>query len=324
MSPKKKAAKTTQKPIITIELGLGCLEVERTGPEEHGEHATTSAGDPSRIASVKRLRTNVSSVRWVRTRPLREPARRWLACSRLGGRSSGGGAPTAAAATCAAVPSAVGEAAVELRDGADPEVLECLVEGPDEATRPPRAMNTMRSHWARSSTEWVVNTTVAERSARWRRRAISSALVTGSRPDVGSSRKKTCGSVSSSTAMLARLRCPPLSEPTRTSACAVEADGVDRVTDRAVDLGRARRRREPEPRGVAEHAPERQVGVDDVVLGHVAEHAAERPRVGVHVDAVEAHRPRGRRGERRRSPRAASSCRRRSDRRSRPARRPRP
>ena len=42
---------------------------------------------------------------------------------------------------------------------------------------------------------------------------------------------------------------------------------------------------------------ERQVGVDDVVLGHVAEHAAERPQVGVQVDAVEAHRPRGRRGD---------------------------
>ena len=158
-------------------------------------------------------------------------------------------------------------------------------------------MNTMRSHRARSSTECVVNTTVADRSASWRRRAISSALVTGSRPDVGSSRKKTCGSVSSSTAMLARLRCPPLSEPTRTSACSVRPDGVDRVTDRVVDLGRGRRRREPQPRRVAERASERQVGMDDVVLRHVAEHAAERPQVGVQVDAVEAHRPRGRRGD---------------------------
>ena len=50
---------------------------------------------------------------------------------------------------------------------------------------------------------------------------MSSALVAGSRPDVGSSRKNTRGSVRSSTAMLARLRCPPLSEPTRTSACSV-------------------------------------------------------------------------------------------------------
>ena len=64
----------------------------------------------------------------------------------------------------------------------------------------------------------VVNTTVAEASARSCRRVMSSALVIGSSPDVGSSRKKTCGSVISSTAMLARLRWPPLSAPTRTSA----------------------------------------------------------------------------------------------------------
>ena len=37
--------------------------------------------------------------------------------------------------------------------------------------------------------------------------------------------------------------------------------------------------------------------MDDVVLGHVAEHAAERREVGVQVDAVEAHRPRARGGD---------------------------
>ena len=37
--------------------------------------------------------------------------------------------------------------------------------------------------------------------------------------------------------------------------------------------------------------------MDDVVLRHVAEHAAECPQVGVQVDAVEAHRPRGCRGD---------------------------
>ena len=36
-----------------------------------------------------------------------------------------------------------------------------------------------------------------------------------------------------------------------------QAHGDDRVADRVVDLGRSRRRREPEPRRVAEHAPER-------------------------------------------------------------------
>ena len=52
------------------------------------------------------------------------------------------------------------------------------------------------------------------------------------------------------------------------------------------------RRREPEPRGVVERALERQVGVDDVVLRHVSEHAAKRPKVGMDVDAVEVHRSR--------------------------------
>ena len=40
-----------------------------------------------------------------------------------------------------------------------------------------------------------------------------------------------------------------------------------------------------------------QVGMDDVVLGHKSEHAAEAPRIGVHVDAVEAHRPGRHRGD---------------------------
>ena len=121
--------------------------------------------------------------------------------------------------------------------------------------------------------------------------------------------------------MLARLRCPPLSEPTRTSACSVSPTVSIAASDRVVDLGGGRRRREPEPRRVAERVSQREVGVDDVVLGHVADHAAELPQVGVQVDAVEAHRSRARSGRCRRSPPAASSCRRRWDRRSRRARR---
>jgi len=39
VSPKKNAANTTQKPTITIELGLGSRKSERAGPEEDGEHA---------------------------------------------------------------------------------------------------------------------------------------------------------------------------------------------------------------------------------------------------------------------------------------------
>ena len=37
--------------------------------------------------------------------------------------------------------------------------------------------------------------------------------------------------------------------------------------------------------------------MDDVVLGHVADHAPELPQVGVQVDAIEAHRSRAGRGD---------------------------
>jgi len=105
-------------------------------------------------------------------------------------------------------------------------------------------MNTMRSHTARSSTECVVNTTVADRSASWRRRAISSALVTGSRPDVGSSRKKTrIGEQLDGDAGAFALPAAQRADPD--VGLIGQAHGVERVTDRVVDVGRACRRREP-------------------------------------------------------------------------------
>ncbi len=58
-----------------------------------------------------------------------------------------------------------------------------------------------------------------------------------------------------------------------------EANRLDRLADGSVDLGRARRRGQPQPRRVPERALERQVEMDDVVLRHVAEHAAERSQV---------------------------------------------
>ena len=66
---------------------------------------------------------------------------------------------------------------------------------------------------------WVVRTTVLPASARRRSSRIICESVAGSRPEVGSSRKKMRGSVKSSTPMLARLRCPPLSDATRRGAC---------------------------------------------------------------------------------------------------------
>ena len=92
---------------------------------------TTSAGEPSRIARVKRLRTKVSNVRRVRTRHCVNP----LATGRLitspglvVARRRGGGL-----ARCVGAAVRVGETTVEIRDGADPELLECVVEGADEA-----------------------------------------------------------------------------------------------------------------------------------------------------------------------------------------------
>ena len=60
--PKKKAAKTIQKPIITIELGLGSLDSNAPGRKRIANMPTTSTGDATRIARVKGLRTNVSAV----------------------------------------------------------------------------------------------------------------------------------------------------------------------------------------------------------------------------------------------------------------------
>ena len=128
--------------------------------------ATTSAGDPTRIASVKRLRTRVSSVRWVRTPHCVSP----LATGRLID-VSGTVRRAPARVGCGAgrgrrVPSEIGQAAVELgRPSSTPKCSSASSTVPTKPTRPPRAMNTMRSHSARSSTECVVNTTVAERSA---------------------------------------------------------------------------------------------------------------------------------------------------------------
>ena len=91
MSPKKKAAKTTQKPIITIELRLGS-EVNAPGRNRMANMPTTIAGDPSRIASVRWLRTKVSSVRRVRTPHCVNP----LATGRLTTSPAPSGVATAA------------------------------------------------------------------------------------------------------------------------------------------------------------------------------------------------------------------------------------
>src|SRR4051794_370648 len=65
--PKKNAAKTIQKPIITIELGLGDSKSKAPGRKRMTNMPTTSTGDANRMASDSGLRTNVSALRRVRT-----------------------------------------------------------------------------------------------------------------------------------------------------------------------------------------------------------------------------------------------------------------
>ena len=94
---------------------------------------------------------------------------------------------------------------------------------PSNASRPPGASTTTRSHRSTSSGACVVSSTVVPASARRRSTARTSREVAGSRPLVGSSRASTAGRVSSSTAMLARLRCPPERLRTTTSARSVSS-----------------------------------------------------------------------------------------------------
>ena len=105
------------------------------------------------------------------------------------------------------------------------------------------------------------------------------------------------GSVRSSTAMLARFRCPPLRVPTRTSAWSASPTAsmapatAASISALVVDDGSRSRA------AYRSVCSQREIGVDDVVLGHVADHPAELRQVRVDVDAVEAHRARALRGD---------------------------
>ena len=252
MSPKKKAAKTTQKPIITIELGLGSWKSNAPGRKRMANMPTTSAGDPSRIASVKRLRTNVSSVRRVRTPHCVSP----LATGRLitsratgVGRRHGGGR-----AGCVGGAVQVGQAAVELRDRADPELLERLVDGPDEAHSP-----TSRHEHDAIALREVLDRVRGEHD---RRRPVGELAQVGdqlrARDRVEAGRRLVeeedvrIGEQLDGDAGALALPAAQRADPD--VGVLGQAHGVDRVTDRVVDLGRGRRRREPEPRRVAERA----------------------------------------------------------------------
>ncbi len=76
-----------------------------------------------------------------------------------------------------------------------------------------------RSHSrSASSSRWVVRKTVTPRSRRPSIRSCTSRVATGSRPDVGSSRKSTAGSLRSARARPTRWRRPFERSPQRSSA----------------------------------------------------------------------------------------------------------
>ena len=191
----------------------------------------------------------------------------------------------------------IGQAAVELRDRADLEVLERFVDGADEADSPtPRQEHdaiaqrevrdrVRREHDGRGSVGKLAQ--VADQLRARGRVEAGRRLVQEEDARFGEELDGDAGALALPAAQRADPDVGVLGQP----------DGVDRGMDRVVDLGCGCRRREPEPGRVAERVSKREVGVDDVVLGHVADHAAELPQVGVQVDAVEAHRSRAGRGD---------------------------
>ncbi len=120
--------------------------------------------------------------------------------------------------------------------------------------------------------------TVQPESAIRRSARINSAAVAGSSPEVGSSRKKNRGRASNSTAMLARLRSPPLNRPTRTFSRSLSraAHGQSRV-DRLLDLRISHAGGQPQPSRIAQDPPQRQVAVNDVFLRHETECTRPEP-----------------------------------------------
>ena len=191
----------------------------------------------------------------------------------------------------------VGQATVELGDRADAKPLERLVEGPHEAHSPTSG----HEHDAIAPGE-VLDRMRGEHD---RRRAVGELAQVGDQLRAGDGVEARGRLVEEEDVRVGEQLdgdAGPLALPAAERAdpevdLPGQAHGVDGVTDSVVNLGPGCRRREPEARGVAKHTLEGQVGMDDVLLGHEAEHVAECPRVGVHVDAVETHRPRGRWGD---------------------------
>ena len=131
-------------------------------------------------------------------------------------------------------------------------------------------------------------------------RLTSAVVSSAASPLVGSSRKRMTGSVTSSSAMFTRLRCPPESTffsglPIWRFLQALEPEVAQRLVDAPVDLLLRVVRRQAEARRVLHRLEHRELGVHDVVLRDVADAPAERVVDGVEVLAVDADLPARRR-----------------------------
>ena len=132
----------------------------------------------------------------------------------------------------------------------------------------------------------MVNTTVAERLARWRRCEISPELVAGSeagrrlikeeRPRIGEELDGDAGAL----ALPAAERADP------NVGVVTETNVVERRADDLIDLGRGCCGRQSQSSCITERVAKGEVGVNDVVLRHIADHAPELPQIGLQVDAV--------------------------------------
>ena len=245
--PKKKAANAIQYVMLTAADALGRAGSNAWGSNSTANMDTTSAGDPSMIASVRRLCLSTSRLRRVSTLA-------WPHQPTAGAREvTCGGSCVRGVVRCSFrlpgvhagwVPEA--DALVDPRGSSTPKWRRASAGDPSNTSRP-SVSSASRSQSRRSSVLWVVSRTVVPSSASRRSVRISARAVRGSRPEVGSSRKIARGRVSSSTPMLARLRCPPLSEPTivpaRPSSSRLASTAVTCSSTISGGVPRGRRRR---------------------------------------------------------------------------------
>ena len=112
----------------------------------------------------------------------------------------------------------------------------------------------------------------------------------GSRPEVGSSRKSSDGLVSSSSATLTRLRCPPDRLEMTWSARLLQAELGDHLVDAFGALAVLGVAGEAQLGGVGQRAADGELGVQDVVLRDQADALPQLGVVLVQVAAVVADR----------------------------------